>query len=265
MELIYIAKEIALGCGKILKEGFHNIKEIEEKTGPGDVVTNVDKASEVFAKSLIKKYRPQDGMLGEEGSNFEGTSGYKWIIDPLDGTYNFALGIPHFCVSVSVCKEGHPVAGVVFDPIHDEMFWAVKGQGAFLNDKKLIIGNFEKVEDCVLYLSWVRGAKDIDTFNENAKNLFTKVSYIRRWGSAALGLSYVAANRIHGFVEIGLHPWDVAAAVLIIEEAGGTVTGRYGEELLMETPNVDLIAAAPKLHENLFKELNKKILPNKNI
>ena len=253
--MIEIAKKIALGCGEILKEGFHNIKEVAEKTGPGDIVTDVDKRSENFAKSVLKEFRPNDGMLGEEGDDFEGTTGYKWIIDPLDGTYNFALGIPLFCVSVAVCKDGRPVCGVVYDPLHNEMFKAEKGKGAFLNGKKLQIKPFEKVEDAVLYLSWVRGAKDIDKFNEKAKDLFTKVPYIRRIGSAALGLSYIANNRIHGFVEIGLHPWDVAAGILIIEEAGGKVTGRNGEEIILGAPIVDLVASGKKLHENLMKEL----------
>ena len=255
MELIDIAKEIALGCGEILKEGFHNIKNISEKSGPGDVVTDVDKRSETYAKEMVKKYRPSDGMLGEEGSYYEGTSGYMWIIDPLDGTYNFALGIPLFCVSVAVCKAGHPVVGVVYDSLHNEMFWAEKGKGSYLNGKKLTVKPFEKVEDCVLYLSWIKGAKDIDLFNEKAQKLFSKVKYIRRIGSAALGLSYIADNRIHGFVEIGLHPWDVAAGILIIEEAGGVVTGRYGEEVIIKEPIVDLVAASPLLYKNLFKEL----------
>ncbi len=159
MELIDIAKEIALGCGEILKEGFHNIKEISEQSGPGDIVTDVDKRSEAYAKEMINKYRRSDGMWGEEGDYYEGSSGYMWIVDPLDGTYNFALGIPLFCVSVAVCQEGKPVVGVIYDPLHDEMFWAEKGKGAFLNHKKLSVKPFEKVEDCVLYLSWIKGAK----------------------------------------------------------------------------------------------------------
>ena len=255
MELIDIAKEIALGCGEILKEGFHNIKEISEKSGPGDIVTDVDKRSEAYAKEMINKYRRSDGMWGEEGDYYEGSSGYMWIVDPLDGTYNFALGIPLFCVSVAVCQEGKPVVGVIYDPLHDEMFWAEKGKGAFLNHKKLSVKPFEKVEDCVLYLSWIKGAKGVDAFNEKAQILFSKVQYIRRLGSAALGLAYVANNRIHGFVEIGLHPWDVAAAILIIEEAGGVVTGREGEEIVLKDPIVDLVAASPLLHKNLYKEL----------
>ncbi|MBQ0106275.1 MAG: inositol monophosphatase [Armatimonadetes bacterium] len=255
MELIDVAKLIAEGCGEILREGFHNIKEISEKSGPGDVVTDVDKRSEAFALAQLKKYRPLDGMLGEEGVDFEGETGYKWIIDPLDGTYNFALGIPLFCVSVAVCREGRPVAGVVFDPIHNEMFWAEKGKGAYLNDRKISVKNTDRVEDSVLYLSWVRGADRIDEFNEKAKELFAKVAYIRRIGTAALGLSYVAMNRIHGFVEIGLHPWDVAAGMLIIEEGGGTVSDRYGNEPILDRPIVDLVAANPTLHKNLMKEL----------
>ena len=255
MEFIDIAKEIALGCGEILREGFHNIKEISEKSGPGDLVTDVDKRSEAYALEMVKKYRPQDGMWGEEGHHFEGFSGYSWIIDPLDGTYNFALGIPLFCVSVGLCKDGKPFVGVVYDPINDEMIWAEKGKGSFLNNKKLKVKEFDSVEDCVLYLSWIKGAEGIDVFNEKAQKLFSKVQYIRRLGSAALGLSYIATNRIHAFVEIGLHPWDVAASIVIIEEAGGVVTGRNGEEVILKDPIIDLVAANPKLHKKLMKEL----------
>lgn len=255
MELLDIAIEIAKGCGEILKEGFHNIQEISEKTGPGDIVTDVDKRSEAFALNLLKNKRPDDGMWGEEGDHFEGSTGIQWIIDPLDGTYNFALGIPLFCVSVAACRNGKPIVGVVYDPLHNELFTAEKGNGSYLNKKKLQIKPFEKVEDSVLYLSWVKGAKGIDEFNEKAKDLFTKVPYIRRIGSAALGLAYIGANRIHGFIEIGLHPWDVAAAILIIEEAGGKVTGRDNKELILKDLIVDLVAAGPVLHEKLFKEL----------
>lgn len=256
MEYIELAKLIALGCGKILKEGFNNIQTIEQKSCPGDVVTDVDKRSEKYAKDMLKKYCPNDGMLGEEGDDFEGTTGNKWIIDPLDGTLNFAKGIPHFCVSVAVCKDGKPFVGVIYDPIHDEMFWSEKGKGAFLGDRKLSVESFPKPEDCMLYLSWVPGADKIDEFNNKAKNLFAKVKYIRRMGSAALGLCFIASNRIHGFVEIGLHPWDVAAGILIADEAGGTVTGRYGEEVILNKPIVDLICANDDLHKNLMKELS---------
>lgn len=255
MELTDITKLIAEECGKVLLGSFDNIKEISEKTGPRDIVTDADRKSEKLASELVKKYRPNDGMLGEEGSDFQGSTGYKWIIDPLDGTLNFAYGVPLFAVSVAVCQNGIPVCGAVYDPVHNEMFWAEKGKGAYLNDRKIACCDVDRIENSLLYLSWMPSADKFEDFRQRAAKLFLKVPHLRRMGSAALGLVYIAAGRINGFVEVGLHPWDVAAGVLIAEEAGAVSSDRYGKACNMENLTVDVIAGSPKVYKDIMDTL----------
>lgn len=257
MEIIDIAKEIAIACGEILKAGFNNILEIEEKTGPGDIVTDVDRRSETYATKQIMTLRPDDGLLGEEGVSVESKNGYMWIIDPLDGTYNFALGIPLFCVSIGVYYNNEPFVGVIYDPIHNEMYSAQRGKGAYLNNKKLEIKPYDGVSDAVLYLSWVKGSMERKDFNTKVQTLFEKTSHIRRLGSAAIGFAYLASNRIHGFVEVGLKPWDVAAAIVIIMEAGGTVTDFYGDKIDITQKSISIITAGKELYSDLYEEINK--------
>lgn len=255
MEFIDLAKLIGEECGKVLEEGFYKVKEISQKTGPADIVTDWDRKSEKTAFDILKKYRPKDGMLGEEGSDYSGETGYKWIIDPLDGTLNFAYGVPLFAVSVAFCKDGKPLCGAVYDPIHKEMFWAEKGRGAFLGDRQIFSEDTDKIENSLLYLSWMPSADRAEEFRNKTVNLYTKVPHLRRMGSAALGLAYVACGRISGFVEAGLHPWDVAAGILIAEEAGAVACDRYGRECCMENRIVDVISAPPNIHKQIMNEL----------
>ncbi len=252
-------KDVANNAGAIVREKYHHINSVRTKSVKGDVVTEVDEESERYISSRICAEYPDDGILGEEkGVLSEPLGGTTWIIDPIDGTRNYVIGIPFFCVSIGICEDGVPVEGVIYDPIHDEMFYAKKGGGAWLNDAPIEVIDDGSIEDSVVQVSWVKHRVNGQKFVEYIQNLSHDTSYFRRLGSAALVLAYVACGRLHGYLQGGLSPWDVAAGVILVQEAGGVVTDFAGSPLNMNECDIEIITGNPEIHDTLLNRVVKQ-------
>ena len=206
----------------------------------------------LLPQKILKSY-PDHKITSEEiGSNNQ-NSEYEWFIDPIDGTTNFIHGIPHFAISIGLCKNGIPIIGVVYDPIKNELFIAEKGKGALLNDKKIRASNVSSLQSALLGTGIPYRAKDsTGTYINTLKNLMdNKCGGIRRLGAASLDLVYVASGRLDGFWEFNLKPWDVVAGSLIVQESGGIVTDINEKEEFIWSGNI--LAANPKLHSDIQK------------
>ncbi|KAA3636468.1 MAG: inositol monophosphatase, partial [Calditrichaeota bacterium] len=214
------AEEIAYGAGKILKDGFKKDKKVKYK-GSIDPVTQFDLKSEKYVISKIKKQFPEHAILAEEGTDKKTSSGFRWVVDPLDGTVNYAHRFPIYSVSIALQYQDQTIVGVVYDPHMDEIFSAGINAGATLNGKKLKVSDEKKLSRSLLATGF---AYNIRSAKKNNLGMFSrmmkKAQAIRRLGSAALDLCWVAAGRLEGFWEYYLHPWDTAAAILIVSEAG---------------------------------------------
>lgn len=251
-------EDVARGAGRIIKDKYHDNNAWREKSGPGDVVTEVDELSERYIIDRVHCEYSHDDILSEEaGAIGSGEGKNIWIMDPLDGTRNYMMRVPFFCVSIAVAREGRAFIGVTDDPIHDEMFSASRGEGAFLNGERIRIPNQESLEDSVISVSWVKRKVDRGKFVEYIRDISKDTSYFRRFGAAALVMCYVACGRVHGYLQGGLNPWDVAAGTLIIEEAGGVVTDFAGQPINLGDKDIEVLTANPKLHDLL---LNRVIL-----
>ncbi len=222
-ELLQSAKEAALIGGIVLKENFKKVKEgnIEEKAEK-DFVSYVDKTSEERIREFLSKKYPHHTVVGEE----EGASGqgeeYLWFIDPLDGTKNYIAGFPIFGVSVGLVREGEPLVGAVYLPAFDTLFYAAKGLGAFKNGKPISVGETRNIRYSVIAYGFPsRAHRDLDTYWKIFKEIFDKAAAMRRPGAAAVDLCFVAEGSFGGLTEFELNPWDVAAGIVILKEAGG--------------------------------------------
>lgn len=218
----------------------------------GDFVSVADTRAEKILHQELLKARPDYGFLMEESGSLPGKDPHqRWIIDPLDGTSNFLHGIPHFCITVALEKHGQIVAGVTYDPIKNELFWAEKGHGAFVNDRRLRVSSRAKMDHALLATGMPFGDHgDSNKFLDVLKTVMPKVAGIRRFGAAALDLAYVAAGRFEGFWENDLRPWDLAAGILLVKEAGGFVTEVNGGSDMLRTGSV--LAANDHLHQHLL-------------
>lgn len=217
------AIELAREAGAILRDRFHDPRTIETKSTSIDLVTDVDRASDALLVQRICQAFPSDSLLTEEAGNAQdGNSGYRWVIDPLDGTTNYAHGFPHFAVSIGIELHGEREIGVVYDPIKEELFHAERGAGAFLNGKPIRVSETNQLNRSLLATGFAYDVHSGDNANfEYFRRFLLRAQAIRRAGSAALDLCYVACGRFDGFWELSLHAWDVAAGLLIVDEAGG--------------------------------------------
>jgi myo-inositol-1(or 4)-monophosphatase len=257
-DLLETAKTAAIAAGRVHEKYFEKALEIGEKSGSNDLVTNADLESEAKIVSVIRDVFPGHNILGEE-ENYEKTdSEYTWIVDPLDGTNNFASGIPIFCSSVAVALHGDVVAGAIYDVTRDELFYAGKGQGAFLNGNEINVGTAESLTKSIIATGFFydRGSDMRDTLRNIEKFFMANVRGVRRLGAAAIDLAYVASGRFSGFWEFSLQPWDFAAGKLIVEEAGGRVTGAHGEVLPLEKHFV--VASNKQIHKDMLNILKPK-------
>ncbi|MBN1612977.1 MAG: inositol monophosphatase [Deltaproteobacteria bacterium] len=229
---------IAREAGLILKQRLHDAHVIDYK-GEIDIVTEADRMSESLIISRIRDRYPRHTILSEESPMTEGDPATRWIIDPLDGTTNYAHGFPVFCVSIALERDGDICLGAVYNPMLDEMFAAERGKGAFLNGRKIWVSATATLRRGLLATGF---PYDIRQTNENNMNYFNSMALnaqaIRRAGSAALDMAYVAAGRFDGFWELKLRPWDTAAGWLLIREAGGTVTDLVGQPFHLESPHI---------------------------
>jgi myo-inositol-1(or 4)-monophosphatase len=254
--LLRFAERTAKGAGKILKQGFQRRLQVDYK-GRINPVTDFDLKSERYIVSQINSRYPGHAILAEEGSFTEHESPFRWVIDPLDGTVNYAHGFPVYCVSIALEFEGKIVAGVVYDPERNEVFRAGCGLGAFLNGRRIRVSNEKRLQRALLATGF---AYNIGSARRNNLGHFArmakKAQAIRRAGSAAIDLCWLACGRIDGFWEFYLHPWDTAAAKVIVEEAGGRVSRVSGKEFSIFA--VDILASNGHLHSALMAALTGK-------
>ena len=241
------AIDIAREAGALLAQLSKRHHEISYKR-PSDIVTEADRKSEALIIERLRSYFPKHGIVGEEGGGQKTDSDYIWYVDPLDGTTNFAHGFPVFCVTLGLAYRGEPIAGVVYDPMRDELFTAEKGQGAYLNHKRIHVSKIDTLGESLLATGFPPFATNQHDLNLEFYFRFTQLSHgIRRAGSAALDLSSVAAGRFEGFWELKLNPWDKAAGALLVMEAGGRVTNLAGGPFnLLED---DIFASNSRVHE----------------
>jgi myo-inositol-1(or 4)-monophosphatase len=245
-ELLRFSCVVASNAGSMLKKGFRRSLRVTYK-GRIDPVTQYDLRAEEYITQRIRRKYPDHDILAEEGSAGGQTSPYRWIIDPLDGTVNYAHGFPVYCVSVALEYEGESILGAVYDPERDELFHAARGFGACLNRRKISVSREATLERALLATGF---AYDIGTARKNNLGLFARMAKkaqgIRRPGSAAIDLCWLAAGRIDGFWELKLHPWDTAASVVLVEEAGGRVSRLDGAEYSVF--DKDILASNGRLH-----------------
>jgi myo-inositol-1(or 4)-monophosphatase len=246
--------EIAREAGEIIKDGFGKNLDIQYKSNETNLVTQIDKASEKTIVEYISKKFPSHGILAEESGNVKNGSEYLWVVDPLDGTTNFAHGLPIFSVSIGLQKNGKTIAGVVYDVMQNIIYSAEAGSGAFANSKRIKVNENNQLNHGVLVTGF---PYNISENPDNALGKFTALTKvmrgIRRLGSAAIDFSYVANGVFDGFWEVYLHPWDVCAGILIVQEAGGMVTDFDGREIDIYSKR--FLASNKKIHPKLIDVL----------
>jgi myo-inositol-1(or 4)-monophosphatase len=227
-ELAEIARQLARGAGQLIRTHRHDRFEIDTKSTPTDVVTEVDRRVEAYIRSELAARRPEDAVIGEEAGGRPGSSGVRWFVDPIDGTVNFVLGLPQYAVSIAAEVGGRIVAGCVHNPISGELFHASLGGGAFHGDQRLPGPRQVLLERAVVATGFGYDSERRAKQATVVATLLPRIGDIRRLGSAALDLCAVAAGRLDGYYEVGLNPWDWSAGVLIASEAGCPVSGLRG-------------------------------------
>jgi myo-inositol-1(or 4)-monophosphatase len=248
-----VAVSIALDAGAILRSRFGQPHDIRFK-GPLDLVTEADQAAEALIATRLRAAFPDHDLLGEEGSRSENTDArYRWVVDPLDGTTNFAHGLPTFAVSIALEDAGLPVVGVVYDPMRQELFRAIKGGGALLNAEPIRVSRTERISSAVLVTGFAHTLEQRRLQGQAWAGMLERVRALRQTGSAALNLCYVAAGRLDGYWERGIQPWDVSAGALLVSEAGGEVTDRAGGPFNAHDRVV--VATNGMLHQELIENL----------
>lgn len=250
LNVMMIAAEKA---GRKLIRDFGEVEQLQvSRKGPADFVSSADNRAEKAIRQELQKARPDFSFLMEETGIIEGEDkDRRFIVDPLDGTTNFLHGLPHWAVSIAYEENGQVISGCVYDPIKDEMFWAEKGKGAFINDRRIRVSGRTRMADCIFATGIpFLGLDGHEKFLSQLAKIMAKSAGVRRWGAASLDLCYVAAGRVDGFWETGLHAWDVAAGQLIVKEAGGFVTDSQNRAFTLAAK--DIVAANDKTHTNLL-------------
>ncbi len=246
--------EIAREAGTLLMGYFRRRVKIEYK-GEADLVTEADRASEQLILERIRRNWPSHDVIGEEGARIETGGDYRWYVDPLDGTTNFAHGFPVFCVSLGLAFQGKRKAAVVYDPTRDELFAAERGRGAVLNGEKIEVSRTPKLSQSLVGTGFPSHKRHKNPNIYFYHQLTLRSHGVRRAGSAALDLTSVAAGRLDGFWEFNLNAWDTAAGILIVEETGGKVTGLNGQPL--EITDRDVVATNGLIHAELLHEFEE--------
>ena len=250
-----LALRLAREAGAIQRERYETRLEIASKSRSIDLVTEVDRACEAHLVAALRRERPADDILAEEGgAHAAGGAAWRWVIDPLDGTVNYAHGYPCFCVSIGVERDGVRTVGVVYDPLRDECFEAVRGRGAHRNGRRIRVSQAAAVGSALLATGFAYDVRDSDRDNVAPFARAVKAAGgVRRDGSAALDLCYVACGRFDGYWELKLHPWDVAAGILVVEEAGGRVTDLGGGAV--PASGREIAASNGLIHDELLRVL----------
>ena len=254
--LLNVMVKAARHAGRTLKRDFGEVEHLQVSLkGPANFVTAADRRVETMLHEELCKARPGYGFLGEEGGRQEGTDKTNtWIVDPLDGTTNFLHGIPQFAISIGLEREGTIVAGVVYNPANDDLFTAERGKGAFLNDRRLRVASRRRLDDAVIACGLPHyGRGDLEVGRKELAAVQEQVAGLRRFGSAALDLAWIAAGRLDGYWERNLSPWDMAAGLLLVREAGGFVTDLDGGDAVFATGHI--VAGNEAIHGGLLRVL----------
>jgi myo-inositol-1(or 4)-monophosphatase len=250
-----LALRLAREAGAIQRDRYETALTIASKSRPIDLVTEVDRACEAHVVEALRRERPGDDVLAEEGGAHADTgAAWRWVIDPLDGTVNYAHGYPCFCVSIGVERGGVRTVGVVYDPLRDECFDAIAGRGARRNGRRIGVSSAATVGSALLATGFAYDVRDSERDNlAQFARAVKRAGGVRRDGSAALDLCYVACGRFDGYWELGLHPWDVAAGILVLEEAGGRVTDLAGGPA--PASGREIAATNGRIHDELLRVL----------
>ena len=248
---------------KAARSLIHDFNEVEHlqvsRKGPADFVSEADRRAENILKRELEAAHPNFSLLLEESGLIGDTKAIdQWIVDPLDGTTNFLHAIPHFCISIAHAHKGEVIEGIIFDPVRDEFFWAAKGHGAYIKNQRIRVSARGSLSDAVLatgipFLGHGNAAEHAK-FGKELQKIMSVSAGVRRFGSAALDLAYVAAGRYDGFWERGLNSWDIAAGILLVREAGGFVSDFASRDRALDSG--DIVAANPSIHAKLLKCLN---------
>ncbi len=252
--------DAARSAGRRLVRDFGEVENLQvSRKGPADFVSAADKKAEEIILKSLQKTRPGYGYLLEEGGTVEGSDKtHRFIVDPLDGTLNFLHGIPHFAVSIGLERDGKLRSGVIFDPMRNELFWAEEGEGAWLDNKRLRVGARRKLSEAVVTTGIPQlGVDGAEKFLDELARVRMEVAAVRRFGSAALDLAWVAAGRFDGFWERGLSPWDIAAGFVLLQEAGGVVVGLDKQDPRKGAFACANTSLAPKLAETVEGKIRK--------
>jgi len=252
--MLNIAVRAARSAGNLIIRSLQHVDHLEITTkGLNDFVTDVDRLAEQEIINSIQKSYPDHAIMAEE-SGIQGESETVWVIDPLDGTKNFLHGFPHYCVSIAIMVKGRIEHGVIYDPLRDELFSASRGDGVKLNDRRLRVGKRKELSGALLATAFpFKYPQHLTTYMATFNAIFPQVADIRRTGSAALDLAYVAAGRLDGYWEIGLEKWDLAAGALMIEEAGGVVSDFTGGDDYFNHGN--LVVGNLRIHKQILDSI----------
>lgn len=257
---VNIAVRAARAAGDIISRSMDRIDRLKiTSKGNNDFVSEIDHKAEAAIIDILQQAYPEHGILAEESGIHDGIKGedneFQWIIDPLDGTTNFLHGFPQFAVSIALKHKDRLETGVIYDPVSQELFTAARGEGAQLNGKKIRVSGHKGIKGALLGTGFpYHDQSYLDTYLETMKALMAPAAGIRRPGSAALDLAWLAAGRIDGFWEFNLHAWDIAAGILIIREAGGIITDFAGNDNYLTSG--DIIAASPKVFPEMLKVIS---------
>ncbi len=254
--IINVMARAADKAARGLKRDFGEVEQLQVSLkGPSDFVSTADHKAERTLRAELQRARPGYGFLLEEtGATAGSDPHHRWIVDPLDGTTNFLHGLPHFAISIALEREAEIVAGIVLDPVKNELFWAEKGIGAYLNDRRLRVSGRARMEQSLIATGIpFRGHGERPRFLEQLDAVMAATAGVRRFGAAALDLAYVAAGRYDGFWESDLSPWDLAAGILLVREAGGYVSEIDGGNAMLTSGSI--VAANDKLHRPLAELL----------
>ncbi len=256
--LLNVMIKAAHKASRMLKRDFGEIEHLQVSLkGPANFVTAADRRTEEILREELEHARPGYGFLGEEGGAREGSDkSHRWIVDPVDGTLNFLHGIPHFAISIALEREGTVVAGIVYNPANDELFTAERGKGAFLNDQRLRVAARKRLADAVVACALPHPSRgDVALTRGEHIAVQDKVAGLRRFGAAALDLAWVAAGRIDAYWERNLSPWDMAAGIALVREAGGFVTDLDGRDEMLKTGGI--LAGNEDVHRELLTVLKQ--------
>ncbi len=249
-------RQVCRDAGALTLQYFGSIKDWTEKSGRGDIVTVADHEVEDLIVARLQRDLPGHNLLTEERGWVRNDSAKPtWVLDPVDGTRNFAMGIPLYAISLAMIVDGVPQLGVIYDPVHDELYFAARGEGAKMNETPINIGNLQDLVDAAISVSWSPKAEYQNDFIKTVDRVNTHTCYLRRIGSAALVMAYVACGRYDGYIQAGINPWDIAAGLLLVQEAGGVVTNFQGGPIDVFQPNIDLVAANPNVHQIIIQDI----------